>query len=83
MEKKLFTDEEALQASRFRNSNKPWIDVPDNVQEQRRREGACILCGEKGHFISDCPKRQAMGRAVWTIDGEDCDFQFTENDSAI
>ncbi|KAG6885532.1 hypothetical protein C0992_005084, partial [Termitomyces sp. T32_za158] len=37
-------DEEALQANRFRNSNKSWIDVPLNVQERRRKEGACILC---------------------------------------
>ncbi|KAG6875473.1 hypothetical protein C0992_003731, partial [Termitomyces sp. T32_za158] len=35
-------DEEALQANRFRSSNKLWIDVPLDVQERCRKEGACI-----------------------------------------
>ncbi|KAG6871723.1 hypothetical protein C0992_012294 [Termitomyces sp. T32_za158] len=75
-------DEEALRANRFRSSNKPWIDVPLDVQERRRKEGACILCGERGHFIGECPKRPAMGRAVWTFEGEECEYQFAEHDPA-
>ncbi|KAG5715182.1 hypothetical protein E4T56_gene3096 [Termitomyces sp. T112] len=62
-------DQEALCANRIQDSQ--WIDVPEEMQEKQWKEGACILCGEQGHFIRSCPKRQVMGRAVWTIDGED------------
>ncbi|KAG5348708.1 hypothetical protein C0989_008831 [Termitomyces sp. Mn162] len=74
-------DQEALCANRIQDSQ--WIDVPEETQEKRWKEGACILCGEQGHFIRSCPKRQVMGRTVWTIDGEDCNYQFTENESAV
>ncbi|KAG6895180.1 hypothetical protein C0992_002747 [Termitomyces sp. T32_za158] len=73
-------DEEALQANHFRSSNKPWIDVPLDVQERRQKEGACILCGEWGHFIGECPKCPAMGHAVWTFEGKECEYQFAEHD---
>ncbi|KAG5716919.1 hypothetical protein E4T56_gene8540 [Termitomyces sp. T112] len=62
-------NQEALCANRIQDS--PWIEVPEETQEKRWKEGMCILCGEQGHFIRSCPKRQVMGRAVWTIDGED------------
>ncbi|KAG6895491.1 hypothetical protein C0992_001020 [Termitomyces sp. T32_za158] len=71
-------DEEALRANRFRSSNKPWIDV----QERRQKEGACILCGERGHFIGECPKCPTMGCAVWTFEGKECEYQFAEHDLA-
>ncbi|KAG5332564.1 hypothetical protein C0989_006865 [Termitomyces sp. Mn162] len=74
-------DQEALCANRIRDS--PWIDVPEEMQEKRRKEGMCILCGEQGHFICSCPKRQVMGHAIWTINGEDCNYQFMENESAV
>ncbi|KAG6870858.1 hypothetical protein C0992_012259 [Termitomyces sp. T32_za158] len=75
-------DEEALRANQFRSSSKPWIDVPLDVQERHRKEGACILCGEWGHFIGECPKCPAMGRAVWTFEGDKCEYQFVEHDPA-
>ncbi|KAG6867852.1 hypothetical protein C0993_010226 [Termitomyces sp. T159_Od127] len=59
-------NEEALCASRFRNQL--WIDVLEETQEKQRREGACILCSEQGHFINECPKCQVVGQAMWTID---------------
>ncbi|KAG5726354.1 hypothetical protein E4T56_gene18912 [Termitomyces sp. T112] len=62
-------NQEALCANRIQDS--PWIDVPEETQEKQWKEGTCILCGEQGHFIRSCPKRQVMGHAVWTIDGED------------
>ncbi|KAG6882851.1 hypothetical protein C0992_010487 [Termitomyces sp. T32_za158] len=68
-------DEEALQANRFRSTDRPWIDIPLDVQEQRQKEGACILCGERGHFIGECPKRPAMGHAIWTFEGKECEYQ--------
>ncbi|KAG6885006.1 hypothetical protein C0992_005523 [Termitomyces sp. T32_za158] len=73
-------DKEALRANRFCSSNKSWIDVPLNVQEHRQKEGACILCGERGHFIGECPKCPAMGRAVWTFKGKECEYQSAEHD---
>ncbi|KAG6895213.1 hypothetical protein C0992_002544 [Termitomyces sp. T32_za158] len=75
-------DEEALWANHFRSSNKPWIDVPLDVQEHRQKEGTCILCGERGHFIGECPKRPTLGRVVWTFEGEECEYQFAEHDPA-
>ncbi|KAG5332064.1 hypothetical protein C0989_007276 [Termitomyces sp. Mn162] len=36
-------DQEALCANRIQDS--PWIDVPEETQEKRWKEGACILCG--------------------------------------
>ncbi|KAG6867481.1 hypothetical protein C0993_002279 [Termitomyces sp. T159_Od127] len=51
-------DKEALCASRFRNW--PWINILEETQEKRQREGACILCGEQGHFINECPKHQVV-----------------------
>ncbi|KAG6894410.1 hypothetical protein C0992_006231 [Termitomyces sp. T32_za158] len=75
-------DEEALRANRFRGTNKPWIDVPLDVQERRQKDGACILCGERGHFIGECPKCPTMGRAVWTFEGEECEYRFAEDDPA-
>ncbi|KAG5348559.1 hypothetical protein C0989_009954, partial [Termitomyces sp. Mn162] len=36
-------DQEALCANRIQNSQ--WIDVPEETQEKRWKEGACILCG--------------------------------------
>ncbi|KAG5329327.1 hypothetical protein C0989_009694 [Termitomyces sp. Mn162] len=36
-------DQEALCANRIQDSQ--WIDVPEETQEKRRKEGACILCG--------------------------------------
>ncbi|KAG5324519.1 hypothetical protein C0989_011776, partial [Termitomyces sp. Mn162] len=74
-------NQEALCANRIQDS--PWINVPEETQEKRWKEGMCILCGEQGHFIRSCPKRQVMGRAVWTIDGEDCNYQFMENELAV
>ncbi|KAG5348014.1 hypothetical protein C0989_011143 [Termitomyces sp. Mn162] len=74
-------NQEALCANRIQDS--PWIDMLEETQEKRWKEGACILCGEQGHFIRSCPKRQVMGRAMWTIDGEDCNYQFTENELAV
>ncbi|KAG5724406.1 hypothetical protein E4T56_gene15985 [Termitomyces sp. T112] len=62
-------DQEALCTNRIWDS--PWIDVLEETQEKRRKEGACILCGEQGHFICSCPKRQVMGHAMWTIHRED------------
>ncbi|KAG6883493.1 hypothetical protein C0993_005864 [Termitomyces sp. T159_Od127] len=70
-------DKEALCASWFRNW--PWIDTPEETQEKRRHEGACM----QGHFINKCPKHQVVGRAVWAIDGKDCDFWFMENDPVV
>ncbi|KAG6899679.1 hypothetical protein C0993_007990 [Termitomyces sp. T159_Od127] len=49
-------NKEALCASRSRNWL--WIDIPEETQEKRQCEGACILCSEEGHFINECPKRQ-------------------------
>ncbi|KAG6867100.1 hypothetical protein C0993_006845 [Termitomyces sp. T159_Od127] len=51
-------NKEALHVSRFRNWL--WIDVLEETQEKQQREGACILCGEQGHFINECPKRQVL-----------------------
>ncbi|KAG5722479.1 hypothetical protein E4T56_gene2867 [Termitomyces sp. T112] len=62
-------DPEALCTTQIWDS--PWIDVLEETQEKQWKEGTCILCGEQGHFICSCPNRQVMGRAVWTIDGED------------
>ncbi|KAG5719204.1 hypothetical protein E4T56_gene11783 [Termitomyces sp. T112] len=62
-------DQEALCTNRIQDS--PWIDVPEEMQEKQWKESTCILCGEQGHFIHSCPKRQVMGCAVWTINGED------------
>ncbi|KAG6893228.1 hypothetical protein C0992_010824, partial [Termitomyces sp. T32_za158] len=73
-------DEEALRANHFRGTNKPWIDVPLDIQERRRKDGACILCRERGHFIGECPKCPTMGHAVWTFEGKECEYQFTEDD---
>ncbi|KAG6883757.1 hypothetical protein C0992_007893, partial [Termitomyces sp. T32_za158] len=75
-------DKEALRANHFRSSNKPWIDVPLDIQERHQKEGTCILCGERGHFIGECPKRPAMGCAVWTFKGKECEYQFMEHDPA-
>ncbi|KAG6875826.1 hypothetical protein C0992_002154, partial [Termitomyces sp. T32_za158] len=75
-------NEEALWANRFRSTNKPWVDVPLDVQECRQKDGACILCGERGHFIGECLKRPTMGHAVWTFKGEECEYRFTEDDPA-
>ncbi|KAG6875380.1 hypothetical protein C0992_004052 [Termitomyces sp. T32_za158] len=77
----LLDNEEALQANRFHSTNKPWIDVPLDVQERRRKDGACILGGEWGHFIRECPKRPTMGCAVWTFEGEECEYRFAKDDS--
>ncbi|KAG5726542.1 hypothetical protein E4T56_gene4661 [Termitomyces sp. T112] len=62
-------NQEALCANRIQDS--PWIDVLEETQEKQWKEGACILCGEQGHFIHSCPKRQVMECAVWMIDRED------------
>ncbi|KAG5730992.1 hypothetical protein E4T56_gene13043 [Termitomyces sp. T112] len=62
-------DQEALCANRIQDS--PWIDMPEEMQEKRWKEGMCILCGEQGHFIRSCPKQQVMGCAVWMINRED------------
>ncbi|KAG5720922.1 hypothetical protein E4T56_gene404 [Termitomyces sp. T112] len=62
-------DQEALCANRIWDS--PWIDMPEETQKKRWKEGTCILCGEQGHFICSCPKRQMMGHVMWMIDGED------------
>ncbi|KAG6894134.1 hypothetical protein C0993_012230 [Termitomyces sp. T159_Od127] len=74
-------NKEALCMSRFRSQ--PWINVPEETQEKQRHEGACILCSKQGHFINKCPKCQVVGQAMWTIDGEDYDFWFTENNPAV
>ncbi|KAG5332040.1 hypothetical protein C0989_007393 [Termitomyces sp. Mn162] len=47
-------NQEALCTNRIQDSL--WIDVPEEMQEKRRKEGTCILCGEQGHFICSCPK---------------------------
>ncbi|KAG5719759.1 hypothetical protein E4T56_gene18535 [Termitomyces sp. T112] len=36
-------DQEALCTNRIRDS--PWINVPEETQEKRQKEGTCILCG--------------------------------------
>jgi len=28
-------------------------------------------CGKKDHIVRDCPLRKVMGRATYTIDGEE------------
>ncbi|KAG6872577.1 hypothetical protein C0992_009505 [Termitomyces sp. T32_za158] len=71
-------DKEALRANRFHSSNKPWIDVPLDVQERCQKEGTCILCGERGHFIGECSKRPTMGCAVWTFEGKECEYRFAQ-----
>ncbi|KAG6885297.1 hypothetical protein C0992_005248, partial [Termitomyces sp. T32_za158] len=73
-------DKEALQANRFRSTDRPWIDIPLDDQERWRKEGACILCREWRHFIGECLKHPAMGHAVWTFKGKKCEYQFTEDD---
>ncbi|KAG6893881.1 hypothetical protein C0992_008300 [Termitomyces sp. T32_za158] len=75
-------DEEALRANRFHGTNKPWIDVPLDVQERRQKDSACILCRERRHFIGECPKCPTMGHAVWTFEGKECEYQFAEDDPA-
>ncbi|KAG5724041.1 hypothetical protein E4T56_gene4510 [Termitomyces sp. T112] len=62
-------DQEALCANRIWDS--PWINMLEETQEKRWKEGMCILCGEQGHFICSCPKQQVMGHAMWMIDRED------------
>ena len=33
------------------------ITVPQEVRDQRMREGLCLLCGKKGHYARDHKKR--------------------------
>ncbi|KAG6867263.1 hypothetical protein C0993_005122 [Termitomyces sp. T159_Od127] len=74
-------NKKTLCVSRFRNWL--WINVPEETQKKQWCEEACILCSEQGHFINECSKRQVVGQAVWTIDSEDCDFQFMKNDPVV
>ncbi|KAG6904534.1 hypothetical protein DXG01_009209 [Tephrocybe rancida] len=77
-----FEDEENLQANN-RNGGRPWVAVPEETKAACRREGSCLLCGKMGHFVQDCPTRNAMGWAVYIIDGNTFEFQYEENDPAI
>ncbi|KAG6882957.1 hypothetical protein C0993_008498, partial [Termitomyces sp. T159_Od127] len=70
-------NKEALCTSMFRYW--PWIDVLEEMQEKQQHQGACILCSEQGHFINKCPKRQVVGRAMWTINGKDSLFPDTSS----
>ncbi|KAG6905293.1 hypothetical protein DXG01_003647 [Tephrocybe rancida] len=77
-----FEDEENLQANN-QNGGRPWVAVPEETKAARRREGSCLLCRKMGHFIQDCPTQNAMGQAVYIIDGDTFEFQYEENNPAI
>ncbi|KAG5335185.1 hypothetical protein C0989_001976, partial [Termitomyces sp. Mn162] len=49
-------DQEALCTNKIQD--KLWIDIPEETQERQQKDGACILCGEQGHFIHSHPKQQ-------------------------
>ncbi|KAG6812513.1 hypothetical protein H0H93_013814 [Arthromyces matolae] len=61
----------------------PQPRIPDDVKAARRKEGSCLLCGEFGHFIQKCPKRNNQGRAVYILEGDTFEFQYEENEEAI
>lgn len=33
-------------------------------QKQHFKNGACLKCGEKGHYVRDCPENKAATRIV-------------------
>jgi len=39
--------------------------------EECQRNGLCMGCGKKDHIVRDCLLRKVMGRATYTIDGEE------------
>ncbi|EIW73602.1 hypothetical protein TREMEDRAFT_59777 [Tremella mesenterica DSM 1558] len=42
-----------------------WTRPPPDLREARRKEGKCIECGEKGHWLRDCPVRAAKVKVGW------------------
>ncbi|EIW68116.1 hypothetical protein TREMEDRAFT_64011 [Tremella mesenterica DSM 1558] len=42
-----------------------WPRPPPKLWEARRKEGKCTECGEKGHWLRDCPVRAAKVKVGW------------------
>ncbi|KAG5721963.1 hypothetical protein E4T56_gene18482 [Termitomyces sp. T112] len=55
-------DQKALCANRIQDS--PWINVPEEMQEKRQKEGACILCVH-GKRVSGLGLEDALDRGPY------------------
>ncbi|EIW65436.1 hypothetical protein TREMEDRAFT_66566 [Tremella mesenterica DSM 1558] len=42
-----------------------WPRPPPELREARKKEGKCTECGEKGHWLKDCPVRAAKVKVGW------------------
>ena len=52
---------------------------PTKVElDQRKTEGACFYCGEKGHMANKCPKKEVKSNHVRLsggIDGSEAEYE--------
>ncbi|RXK34957.1 hypothetical protein M231_07790 [Tremella mesenterica] len=42
-----------------------WPRPPPQLRETRKNEGKCTECGERGHWLKDCPVRAAKVKVGW------------------
>ncbi|EIW70836.1 hypothetical protein TREMEDRAFT_61342 [Tremella mesenterica DSM 1558] len=42
-----------------------WPRPPPELREARKKEGKCTECGERGHWLRDCPVRAAKVKVGW------------------
>ncbi|KAG5735425.1 hypothetical protein E4T56_gene12790 [Termitomyces sp. T112] len=73
-------NQEALCTSKI--WNRPWIDIPEETQKSQQKDGACILCGEQGHFIRSCSKQQLQDINP-NIDWQNLTMQFSGSKASL
>src|ERR1700720_513515 len=57
------------------NLNPPYVPISDEKRERRHQGNLCMRCGKSGHYSTACPNRQAIGRAVFTLEEGEEDLQ--------
>ena len=71
-------------------SSRPSSPVANSVsplvRENRRRQGFCVRCGGKGHWVADCPAQAAVNAVrekalgLWSDGSEGSDVEWNSDD---